>query len=198
MKQTDPNIEGFTIIELLVVIVLSLIAIAGIFTTFNFQQRSYELQRQMVAMEQNLRAAMHLMSREIRMAGCDPNDTADAGILTANSGTIRFTMDINNNTNGYRYDGDTDDTNEDVSYTTQTIGGIPWLMRSDDGGGSWQRVAENISNLQFQYLNETGGTTGVPADVRSVVVTVQGQTASVSPVRNLTLSSQIKCRNLGL
>ncbi len=43
---------------------------------------------------QNLRAAMYFLEREIRMAGCDPLETANAAILLAEADYIQFTEDI--------------------------------------------------------------------------------------------------------
>ena len=56
---------GFTLIEILVVLAISGLVMTAIYTTFRFQQQSYSLQRQMVAMEQNLRSAMIMMEKEM-------------------------------------------------------------------------------------------------------------------------------------
>jgi len=60
---------GFTIIELLVAIAIGLIIMASLFRTFKVQQDSYVMQDQISAMQQNLRAAMHLITRDLQMAG---------------------------------------------------------------------------------------------------------------------------------
>jgi type IV pilus assembly protein PilW len=86
--------EGFTLSELLVAMVISAVVMAAIYSTYYSQQRSYLVQEQVAAMQQNLRAAMFYMEKEIRMAGCDPTRAADAGITTANADSISFTEDI--------------------------------------------------------------------------------------------------------
>jgi len=60
---------GFTIIELLIAVALGLVILAGLFRTFKVQQDSYIIQDQVSAMQQNLRAAMHFITRDLQMAG---------------------------------------------------------------------------------------------------------------------------------
>jgi prepilin-type N-terminal cleavage/methylation domain-containing protein len=61
------NKKGITLIELLIALVISAILIAGIYKTFISQQRTYAVQDQVVEMQQNVRAAINKMLREIRM-----------------------------------------------------------------------------------------------------------------------------------
>ena len=63
------SMAGFTIIEILVAIALGLIILASLFRTFKVQQDSYVTQDQISAMQQNLRAAMYLITRDLQMAG---------------------------------------------------------------------------------------------------------------------------------
>jgi len=63
------NKKGLTLIELLIVLVISSILIAAIYRTFIHQQHSYTVQEQVVDMQQNVRIAINQMVREIRMAG---------------------------------------------------------------------------------------------------------------------------------
>ena len=60
---------GFTIIELLIAIALGLVILAGLFRTFKVQHDSYVIQDQVSAMQQNLRAAMYMITRDLQMAG---------------------------------------------------------------------------------------------------------------------------------
>ena len=198
MKTKKKNDKGFTILELLIAMFISLIVMTGIWKTFSFQQKSYFLQRQIVAMEQNLRAGMMLMESEIRMAGCDPNGTADAGIVTAGDNSIRFTMDINNDSDTYFFDGDTQDTNEDITYAlNMAADGIQKLVRTSPSTGM-QPVAEYINSLVFVYKDANGNDTSNPANARSVEITLQARTARTSPTRTAELKTLINCRNIGL
>jgi type IV pilus assembly protein PilW len=198
-KKRQPD-QGFTIVELLIALLLSSMVMAGIWRTFHFQQQSYNLQRQKVAMEQNLRAGMQLMEMEIRMAGCDPSGQAGAGIVDdgdTGSESIHFTMDITDDANSGDYDGQTDDINEEVTYALEAeTADKNWLVRKIPG--STQKVSEWIEDLTFQYLDSNGDATSNNSSVRSVVITLKARTADTSPTRTEELTTRIRCRNLGI
>ena len=61
--------KGLTLIELLVAMAITGILGAGIYRTFTGQQHTYEVQEQVVDMQQNVRMAISRMTRELRMAG---------------------------------------------------------------------------------------------------------------------------------
>ncbi|GAI88292.1 unnamed protein product [marine sediment metagenome] len=197
---------------------------AGIYSAYYSQQKSYITQDQVAAMQQNLRAAMYVMQREIRMAGCDPTRKADAEITTADTNSISFTEDIRGDTEGSDPDGDTDDPNEDITYSLDD--------NDDDGDNDLERngnlIAENIDALNFVYLGEAGvldddGNGNVVASIpliRSVQITIVARTGRGDPgytnnisyqnqwgtiytapgddLRRKRLTTEVKCRNLGL
>ena len=75
MDYYDRNKEsGFTLVELLIAMTIGLIILAALSSTFLMQRKAYDVQEQIVEMVQNARAAMDMMSREIRMAGCGDPD----------------------------------------------------------------------------------------------------------------------------
>jgi type IV pilus assembly protein PilW len=69
------NEYGFTLIELLIVIVISALLTGAIYATFMSQQKSYAIQTGVTDMQQNARAALTLMERDLRMAGFCVGDT---------------------------------------------------------------------------------------------------------------------------
>jgi type IV pilus assembly protein PilW len=220
--------EGFTLSELLVAMVMSAVVMAAIYSTYYSQQRSYLVQEQVAAMQQNLRAAMFYMEKEIRMAGCDPKRTADAGITTANADSISFTEDITGGAAGAP-DGDTSDANENITYSLSA--GDLW--RNDMNGGN-ETIAQNIDKLNFVYLDGAsppnvldddgnGNVSTSISQIRSVQVTIVARTGRDDPQRKYTdtssymnqqgtvilpaqndhfrrrlLTTNIRCRNLGL
>lgn len=197
------------------------IVMAGIYGAYYSQQKSFVVQDEMAQMQQNLRAAMFFMAREIRMAGCNPTGGSNAGFVTANANTINFTMDLRGKDPDDPADGDTGDPNENVTYALGDSNGDGIVEIVRDTGGGQQPVAESIDALDFVYLDENGNITASNMAIRSVQITIvartgrgdlgysdttsytnlQGTEILAPPndnFRRRTLSTNIKCRNMGL
>ncbi len=63
---------GFSLIELLIAMAIGLVVLGAMYSVFTIQNKTFGSQEQYVEMQQNVRAAMDMISREIRMAGYDP------------------------------------------------------------------------------------------------------------------------------
>jgi len=61
--------QGFTLLELMIAMAISLVVMGAIFLTFKSQQDSYVIQDQITATQQNLRSAMYILTRDVQMAG---------------------------------------------------------------------------------------------------------------------------------
>ncbi len=157
------NQKGFTLVELLVVLALSGIVTAAIYKSFTGQQQVYIAQDQVAAMQQDVRASLEVMVKEIRMAGYDPQGTADASITAATSSSIQFTVDQNGNgvliSPGPPADNDP---NEDITYSLKPESdpdgdGVATVFPSELRRASWgapQPLAEEVEVLNFVYLDE--------------------------------------------
>jgi len=210
-RRKIPKSDGFTLVEILVAVAIAGVVAAGIYAAYYSQQKAYLAQEQVAAMQQNLRAAMYFMEREIRMAGCDPTGRSGAGFVTASADNVSFTTDIRGDADGSEPDGDTSDTNEGVSYTLS--GGS--LLRNG------QVIAENIDALDFVYLDASNTVTANLSSIRSVQVSIVAKTGRTDAgyvdhtayynqqgavilgapndgFRRKLLTTHIKCRNLGL
>jgi type IV pilus assembly protein PilW len=100
----------------------------GMYAVYNSQIKANVTQQAVVEMQQSLRTALYLMERDIRMAGYDPYDTAAAGIVAAEAGSVTFTMDIlGGEADGRDNDGDGDTDGDDISLDLNGI--------DDDGDG---------------------------------------------------------------
>jgi type IV pilus assembly protein PilW len=182
--------NGFSLIELLVAMTIAGIVIGGIYSVYHTQQKSFLVQEQVTGMQQNIRAALLLMEREIRRAGYDPTRNAGAGITTASATSIRFTMDIHDGVdndadssidesdeagNG---DGDITDPNEDITYLRidPDGDGVFDLYRRDATVAGDQLVAENIDAIDFIYLDGDGNITPTLSNMSSVQITLVART----------------------
>lgn len=196
---------GFTIVELLIAMAVGLVLLSAMYGVFTLHGKTFGTQEQVAEMQQNARAAMDFMTREIRMAGYDPKGSAGSGIVSAASNSINFTLDITSTSGPDAPDGDTQDPNENITYSLYTKDGIQKLGRKSTTNATNQPVAEHIQSLGFQYWDADGNTTATIADIRRIRVTITGKTANPDPdytlnggYRTYTLTSVITPRNLGL
>ena len=205
------NKKGFTLIELLIAMVVASIVMASIYAVYRSQTAAHRTQQLVVQMQQNMRAALYLLEREIRMAGYAITDPpAPAGFVLdftglpaphAGSGAatdannIAFTVDSD--------DLGTIDTAaplagfEIIAYRLNTANNT--LQRWDGSSGNWQVAAQQITNLSFTYHREDDSQIPFPlsaadlADIRSVEVAI----TATSGDRNMSHTNKIKCRNMG-
>lgn len=181
------NANGFSLIELLVGMAVSMMVIAAIFASHRAQARSNLTQKKVTEMHQNARAAMFSMERDIKSAGYDPTGATNAAILVADDDQMVFTTDRNgdgNFTTGNPPPNHVDH-NEMIKYSLTMDGN---LGKSISGGASLT-VAEYIEVLNFVYLDENGnrldplplGPTNL-ALVRSVQITLIAKSGKNVPV----------------
>jgi type IV pilus assembly protein PilW len=177
LKSVIHKTKGFSLIELMIAIAVGSIVLVVIYSTYQAQQKSVTAERLGVEMQQNIRAAMSLMKREIRMAGYDPapfdgidnepdgeideeDETSGAAITSAAGDFIQFSFDNNGN-------GVTTDSNESLIYRFTTgdadldgiaDDGAESLSRIDVGtGGTTEVIAYDIQGIAFAYAFDDGG-----------------------------------------
>jgi type IV pilus assembly protein PilW len=199
--------KGFTLIELLVAMVISTLVASAIFYAYQGQQNAQLAQKQIVDMQQTIRAAKYIMTKEIRMAGYDPDGMAGAGINTAGDGSDGNPLGFTFVANGDGVDNDNDATIDELR-ELKTIEYDLYDADSDGdldigrkvGTASREVIAENISVLAFAYLDLNGSVTANISDIRTVQITIEA-TIDSSQIRqknvnNRTLTTMIQCRNL--
>jgi type IV pilus assembly protein PilW len=196
------DVRGFTLIEILVAMVIAAIVMTSVYSVYYSQQRSYIIQEEVAAMHQNLRAAMSIMEREIRMAGCNPTGNAsNVGFLDNQANRIQFTEDVRGKDPGDPPDGDTGDPDEDISYYLTDADGdgeVDDLVR-DTGGTEAdieKVIAENIASIFFSYLDANGNPTVALDNIRFVRIVVTATNNHRSKTE--TLQTRIHARNIGI
>jgi len=204
--------KGFTLIELLVTMVLASIVMAGIYSSYLSQQRSYLVQEQIVSIQQNLRAAIYIMQREIRMSGFNENGSGP-GVQAADAESIKFTVGAD----VIEYllfdsgsDGDDDlgrEFNEDRDAISENIDALNFVylganhnvLNHDDG--NWNE-GDNREDIRFVRITLVGRSDREDIDYAHSNVYRNSQNevicAKTDHYHRRSLSMTVECRNHGL
>jgi type IV pilus assembly protein PilW len=191
------NLEGFTLVELMVSMGIGMVILAAVTTTFMSQTRIYNAQEQINEMQQNARGALDIIAREVKMAGYNPNEVSFLGI-TYSTTQLMIQADLDS-TPGI-----------DVSITPNERITYAYDAANDRitravGSGSAQILAEHITAFAFGYLDSTGTATTVSANIRQVSISITAITAKADPnytadggYRTYIVSATITPGNLAL
>lgn len=194
MPQIRKN--GFTLIELLVAMAVASILGAVIIAAYTTQVRAKNTQEALTDMNQTARAALEIMTHEIRMAGLDPTENANAEIILANVGELIFSLDRGDDAGTHAPDGDCCDGNEVIRYhlspaardanndgvNDNISGGVECNLGRETWAGlipgnpcaagtrpGLQPLARNVDVLNFVYLDGDGAVIPAPvADPRDI------------------------------
>ncbi len=140
---------GFTLIELLVALSIGSILIAAAFRTFTSHHKVYEVQSDVMEMQQGVRVAMDILVRDIRMAGFNSTVTLSNPIVInpveegIRGGTDSIAVQ-------YQYNG----VERTITYFVDDDPTEPHLIRRVNEGGndlSSTPLSNNIRDLQLSY-----------------------------------------------
>jgi type IV pilus assembly protein PilW len=177
---------GFTMMEMLMALAIFSIAFGTIYKTFDHLNRSTATENVKAGTQQAVRIAVDFMVQDIRLAGLNPLGSPGIGIQAISPGSIRFTMDAN-------FDGDAEDTFEDITYAFNGANGT--LTQTNHLGD--EVLIDNITDLNFTYLDSEDQTTSDLDDIRSVVVSLTMQRpAGRDEQVSRTYTTRVRCRNL--
>lgn len=171
--KTD-SVDGFTLVELLIAMLLSAIIGIAVVSNSASQQQSATMVREVSLMQQQLRGSMYIMEQDLRIAGYDPQDARIFGVTNVQRWSI-----TDENTNpavdatgspslriAYDWDpanaistgnGLIDEPTPTYRLFDDNNDGITDLIRDDDlaanrqGGANLQLVAEGIDAIGFAY-----------------------------------------------
>lgn len=183
--------RGFTMVEMLIAVFIGMIVMALIVSAYWSQTQTSKNQKMAVQMQQNIRAGLFFMQRDIVMAGFsdDPANPSSGTVTDATSTLFEFTFadpicdedNINNNAitgdtnvdedfekdgidnNG---DGETDEMNELETIRFDLAGNQIHRRMIEDATGNIRQdevIANDIENLEFVYTLTNGTTTTSPA-----------------------------------
>ena len=148
------NKKGVTLIELLVALVICGIVTAGIYRLFIGQTRAYTVQDQVVEVQQNVRSAMEILLRDLRMAGYD-SDKATSKISIADP-ILPIAPGDHTVTINYEYD---DTHRHEITYSlangnlTRRLHIVPDVGPESD---TTEIILENVDVLDFYFGVDDG------------------------------------------
>ncbi len=259
--------RGFSFLEVLIALGMMGIVTTAVFKIYINQHKNYLIQDDVTNIQQNARASIDEIARNVRMAGYDLPDGLDA-ITASNTNPDTITLNYRiDNCDTYLSSPMPQPSAElkcatDVSCFTE--GDYVYIYEPDSGGGEWfeitavqeaalhiqhntmslsktygadalvlsmhqakfyldmttdpdhptlmvkfqgedaQIYAENIDDLQFQYVMKNGATLDVPTlvdNIREILITVRGRSdipdVDSQEYRNRTFSTSVNVRNLG-
>jgi len=201
--------QGFTLAEIIIAVAISLIALIAVASAFIVQNQHFAQQMRIVEMEQNVRAALQIMVRELLQAGyikdptTPPNqdvtgepfaDGVAEDIEEADTATLTFQADIDG-------DGNT----ETVRYAWSGTAGDPLTREEWEWNSGDETLAENVENLSFSYfrfdedtpMSAPLSTATDRADVRRIGIGLTVRSESNEP-EMMTLRSSVTPRNLAV
>ena len=196
--------RGFTMAELLVVLAMLSIVISAIYGVFASVNRTCVNNEVTAEVMQTMRISLEFLEQDIRMAGLDRFDSANAGIEFATATNLRITADRNmdgviNTAN--LADGIQEADLERITYAYDAASKSLKQCLSEGTVDDWQIVAKNVDEFQFAYLdadhNPLALPIGDPSEIRTVqIILTMEQQAGIAGLVSRTLNKRILCRNL--
>jgi type IV pilus assembly protein PilW len=175
----DYRASGFTLMELLVAMSIGLVVLAAVAKTFTVQSRQNTAEEQVSQMQQNARAALDLMVREIQMAKYNPAGSAFAGAygVTYSASQLEVKADMDSNGTIDTSSGSV----EDIIYAYDNTN--KYITRKL-GSGTAEIVADNITAFTFTYYDANGSAVTSSANsgnIRKVTISITARTAKPDP-----------------
>ena len=204
--------RGLTLVELMIAIAVALFVMAGVLAVFQMNLKTYTSSADYVRLNQEMRAVMHLITRDLRRAGYWANGTSQIGVGgaafnnpfygvdTSTVGCVLFAYDLNKN--------GTADTAEQFGFLFDA-GSVKMhsghLANSCAPSSDWEALNDvdvtEVTNLTFTPatqvidLDGTGPRTSV-VKVRSVSISVSGRLRK-DPAVVATINESVRIRNDG-
>jgi len=185
------------LVELLIAMAMLGIVMGAIYSTYKSQQDSYVVQEQVVEMQQNLRASLYQLTRDMRAAGFNPakNPTIEgfrteipeeesAASPETSTSPISLAMTADLDMNGSI---NADDHTEQLAYrfNSASLTLEKFMYDSATDTWDWQTVADSIEGVNFVYLDGDGNPVDPATDtnlplIRSVQITILARTGRLT------------------
>ncbi len=178
------GIRGFTVAEIILALGIGSILFLAMISLFASINRSYATQNVAAGVQQVARVGIDIIAKNIRLAGLNPLQAANAGIITAQPSQLRLTYDANG-------DGTIDST-EDITFW---LNGNTLTRQTRD---SSYPLVDNVSDLSFTYFDATDLQTITTNAIRTIEVSLTvAEPAGRDGSLSRTYCTRVVGRNLG-
>ena len=171
--------HGFSLVELMISIAIVGIIVVTLAIVFERSGRLYTTQNVSAALQEEVRAAVEIMARDMRMAAYDPINSGDFEIKTASATHLQFTLDRNDN-------GNLDNTGfpncERISFRFSAAQqALQIICGESTGSQDIQQLVGGVNTdtivtaLGFDYRDSQNNSTSFIQDMRGAVVTLTAQ-----------------------
>jgi type IV pilus assembly protein PilW len=183
--------DGFTVTELVLALAMMMMIITAMVSLLISLNGIYAVQNVAAGVQQETRAGINIMTRDIRMAGINPLKMNRIGILEASDNKIRFQNDTNGNGTIETGQG------EDIAYL---LNSSHQLIRQKDGNSRSNRsLVDNVSALKLKYVNRDNEETDLLDDIHTVEISLAvREPAGNNKFVSRTYSTRVICRNLSI
>lgn len=193
MKKNTYNQAGFSLVELMVSLIITLVILGVAVVVFSQALSTRARETSKTDAITSAEAALSVMSREIGNSGYGLNDN---GIVSDSTSTmLHFRANVVNDNNT------TSDPGEDLMFYLDGSGTDQSVVRHDNNTGETSGIINRISSVSFAYQNYS--VTGTPCsgacvDTGKITITltvnledVQGQPTG----QTVTVTSEVTLRN---
>ncbi len=201
---------GTSLIELLVYMALVTIGLTAVYSVLVTNLKTYDSIENSQVMHQDLRSSITMMTKEVRRAGCNPEDAGGVGFQTdaddrynTDGNSIHFTADLSP-LNG-EADGRVTGISEDVGYYLEGDTLFRRAVYADGAALEAQKLVENIKDFQLTYFERDGTQTADPpadlGDIWFVNILIEGNTKRLDritgQIKTEIVESRVRVRNQG-
>lgn len=181
--------KGFTVTELVLALAIMTIVMPAMIGLLLNLNRAYTTQSVAAGVQQATRAGMNIMTRDIRMAGLNPLDFRQIGIVEASAHKIRFQLDMN--ASGEIETGQ----DEDITYL---LNNNNQLIRQKDGNSRSNRsLIDHVKTLTFRYYDKNDEETSVLKNICTVELSLTvREPAGRKKYLSRSYTTRVICRNL--
>lgn len=184
--------RGHSLIEALLASAMLVVIAVPIFAMLEASGRIFGRGGATAALQQDLRATVDQMARELRMAGFDPSVTGNPAFDVAGAATVRFVADAD-------ADGTTDRIEYSYDGQARTVTRRSWRWAGGAWGPAWGPlvVARNVDSLALGYFDATDGPAATLADIRRITIALAASKAVPGHgLERLSVASEARPRNL--